>query len=129
MSNGPLPSVRCLLSNLPSMHVGDKVRFLGCVTEYSTHSAILTLQHEFPRGNKTIVNADVTLLLQNLNSEQTDIGQWVHVIGYITSIKQLSVKNIMGPNPAIVGAQILVLWTAEDLDIPSYEKALNPEPD
>ena len=29
MSNGPVPSVLCSLSDLPSREVGDKVRFLG----------------------------------------------------------------------------------------------------
>lgn len=129
MSNGPLPSVRCLLSSLPMKHVGDKVRVLGCVTGYSTRSATLTLQHECPKGNKAIVNVDVTLLLRNLKSEQTDVGQWVHVIGYITSTstKQMSTKATMGPHTADVGVQALVLWSAEDLDIVSYEKTFVSE--
>lgn len=127
MSNGPLPSVRCLLSSLPTKHVGDKVRFLGCVIGYSTHSATLSLQHEYPSGNKTTANVDVTLLLENLGSEQTDIGQWIHIIGYITSVKQTPLRASMGPDPASVGVQALVLWVAEDLDIPSYEKALISE--
>ncbi|KAL7622787.1 hypothetical protein AAE478_006466 [Parahypoxylon ruwenzoriense] len=127
MSNGPLPSVRCLLSSLPRRHVGDKVRFLGCVSGYSTQSATLTLQHEYPNGSKTKVGADVTLLLQNLRSEQTDIGQWVHVIGYITSIKQTSAKATTASHTASIRVQVLVLWIAEGLDISSYEKALAPE--
>ncbi|KAI0838780.1 CST complex subunit Ten1 [Hypoxylon sp. FL0890] len=127
MSNGPLPSVRCLLSSLPTKHVGDKVRFLGCVTGYSTQSATLSLQHEYPRGNKTKANVDVALLLQNLKAEQTDIGQWIHVIGYITSIKQALLKANVVPHTASVGVQALVLWVAEDLDIQSYENALVSE--
>ncbi|KAI1140249.1 CST complex subunit Ten1 [Hypoxylon sp. FL0543] len=128
MSNGPLPSVRCLLSTLPMKHVGDKVRFLGCVTRYSTRSATLILQHEYPHGNKTKANVDVALLLENLKAEQTDVAQWVHVIGYITSIEQTTLKS-MGPHTASVGVQALVLWIAEDLDIQSYEKALASETD
>ncbi|KAI1097213.1 CST complex subunit Ten1 [Jackrogersella minutella] len=127
MSNGPPPSVRCLLSSLPTKHVGDKVRFLGCVTEYSTHSAILTLQHEYPKGSKVKVDTDVTLLLQNLNSEHTDIGQWVHLIGYITSIKQIFAKPTTTSHVVSIGVQALVLWIAEDLDISSYEKTLTLE--
>ncbi|OTA70071.1 hypothetical protein K449DRAFT_427583 [Hypoxylon sp. EC38] len=127
MSNGPLPSVRCLLSSLPTKRVGEKVRFLGCVTGYSTHSATLSLQHEYPSGNKTKANIDVTLLLEKLGSEQTDIGQWIHIIGYITSIKQTPLNASMGLDTASVGVQALVLWIAEDLDIPLYEKALASE--
>ncbi|KAI1765153.1 CST complex subunit Ten1 [Hypoxylon sp. FL1150] len=127
MSSGPLPSQRCLLSDLTTRHVGDKVRFLGCVTGYSTHSAILTLRHEYPRGTNDNVNADVALLLQRLKAEQTDIGQWVHVIGYITSIEQTLAKATMGSRTASVGVQVLVLWIAEDLDITSYEHAFIPK--
>lgn len=96
------------------------------VTRYSTQSATLTLQHEYPAGQKVQVSADVTLLLQNLKSEQTDIGQWVHVIGYITSFKQVPAKASTGFQLANVGVQALILWTAEGLDISSYEKALVP---
>ncbi|KAI6090553.1 CST complex subunit Ten1 [Hypoxylon rubiginosum] len=127
MSSGPLPSQRCLLSDLTTRHVGDKVRFLGCVTGYSTHSAILTLQHEYPKGTKINVNADVALLLQKLSAEQTDVGQWVHVIGYITSIEQTLAKATMESQTANIGVQVLVLWIAEDLDITSYEHALVSE--
>ncbi|KAI1418512.1 CST complex subunit Ten1 [Hypoxylon sp. FL1857] len=127
MSNGPLPSVRCLLSSLPAKHVGDKVRFLGCVTGYSTPSATLSLQHEYPRGNTTKADVNVALLLESLKHEQTDVGQWIHVIGYITSIKQTSPKASTEPHTASVGVQAVVLWIAEDLDIASYEKALISE--
>ncbi|KAI2779691.1 CST complex subunit Ten1 [Daldinia loculata] len=127
MSYGPLPSIRCLLSHLSKRHVGDKVRFLGCVTGYSTHSATLTLQHEYPKGTKTRVGADVTLLLQNLNSEQTDIGQWVHVIGYITSIDRTFAKATVRSHTENIGVQVLVLWTARDIDISSYENTLVSE--
>ncbi|XXH03991.1 ESCRT-III subunit protein snf7 [Hypoxylon texense] len=94
------------------------------VTGYSTHSAILTLQHDYPRETRVKVNADVALLLQKLNAEQTSVGQWVHVIGYITSIKQALTKATMESHMANVGVQALVLWIAEDLDIASYEHAL-----
>lgn len=94
------------------------------VTGYSTHSAILTLQHEYPRGTRVKVNTDVALLLQKLNAEQTNVGQWVHVIGYITSVKQALTKATMGSHTANIGVQALVLWIAEDLDIASYEHAL-----
>ncbi|KAI1800587.1 CST complex subunit Ten1 [Daldinia bambusicola] len=123
MSHGPLPSVRCLLSHLSTKHVGDKVRFLGCVTGYSTRSATLSLEHEYPKGTKARVSVDVTLLLENLNSEQTDIGQWVHIIGYITSIDKSLVKTTAGSNTENIGVQALVLWISRDLDISSYESS------
>ncbi|KAI0885777.1 CST complex subunit Ten1 [Annulohypoxylon maeteangense] len=121
MSNGPPPSVRCLLGDL-HRHRGEKVRFLGCVTYYNTHSASLTLEHEY-KGNKMPAYVDVKLLLETLKSEQLEIGQWVHVIGYVTSFQILMTKSKEPRCSSSVHVQALVLWTAEDLDISSYEKA------
>ncbi|KAI2605847.1 CST complex subunit Ten1 [Hypoxylon fragiforme] len=128
MSRAALPSVRCLLSNLCTRNIWDKVRFLGCVTEYSTHSATLTLQHDFPKQNNIKVGVNVTLLLESLKLEHIDIGQWVHVIGCITSIKQRPLKTT-DFSTATVEVQALALWIAEDLDITSYETTLISELD
>ncbi|KAI0601351.1 CST complex subunit Ten1 [Biscogniauxia sp. FL1348] len=131
MSNGPLPSVRCLLSSLPNRQVGDKVRFLGCVTAYTTSSAHLSLEHNCPKGSAVKAVVDVNLLLQNLKTEQTDIGQWVHVIGYVTSIKhppsKTTASNVRGRGATCITVQAIVLWTAQDLDIATYEQTLTAE--
>lgn len=66
------------------------------------------------------VHLDVKLLLQNLNCEQTDVGQWLHVIGYITSVQKPSRKAPV-PSCWVVGVQALVLWKAEELDLAAYE--------
>ncbi|KAI1851096.1 hypothetical protein JX266_003761 [Neoarthrinium moseri] len=121
MSNGPLPSTRCLLSALPTRQIGSKVRFLACVDAYSVKSAVLTLHHAFPQSCKVQASVDVKLLLQSLKSNQTDAGQWVHVIGYITSITRSSASNERSSDVTDVGVQALVLWVAEDLDLPAYE--------
>ncbi|KAI1501921.1 CST complex subunit Ten1 [Biscogniauxia marginata] len=127
MSNGPLPSVRCLLSGLPDRQEGDKVRFLGCVTAYATNLAHISLEHNYPRGSTVKAMVDVKLLLQSLKSEQTDIGQWIHVIGYVTSIRhtpgKTTASNARRRGATCVSVQALVLWTAEDLDISTYEQA------
>ncbi|KAI0012643.1 CST complex subunit Ten1 [Xylariaceae sp. FL0662B] len=94
------------------------------VTAYSTQSATLTLKHDYPKGNRVKVSADAALLLQNLNSEQTDIGQWIHVIGYITSMKKSTARSTVGYHPVRIGVQAIVLWIAKDLDVASYEKTL-----
>ncbi|KAK8095802.1 uncharacterized protein PG998_002433 [Apiospora kogelbergensis] len=120
MSYGPVPSRRCLLSRLPQYEVRDKVRFLGCVTSYATASGILILEHSHSQDSHVKVHLDVKLLLQSLNREQTDVGQWVHVIGYISFIQRPSSKA-PGLNHSRVDVQALVLWKAEDLDLPSYE--------
>ena len=66
------------------------------------------------------VHLDVKLLLQSLNHEQTDVGQWVNVIGYISLIQRPSSKAPDLKNSR-VDVQALVLWKAEDLDIALYE--------
>ncbi|KAI1159033.1 CST complex subunit Ten1 [Nemania serpens] len=135
MSNGPLPSERCLLSVLCKKQIGDKIRFLGCITEYSTRTAQVTLKHSYPRENGDVeALVDVNLLLKTLNSEQTDIGQWVHVIGYLTFVNPaVPVAAMDRRNPSRsstatrVGVQALIFWIARDLDLGAYEKSMLAE--
>ncbi|TRX92024.1 hypothetical protein FHL15_007121 [Xylaria flabelliformis] len=116
MSNGPLPSERCLLSLLCNKQIGDKVRFLGC----------------YPKENNDVeALVDVKLLLETLKSEQTDMGQWVHVIGYITSVDPVSPMTATdsrhpsrSKTTARVGVQALLLWIARGLDLGTYEKSM-----
>ncbi|KAI1749512.1 CST complex subunit Ten1 [Xylaria castorea] len=132
MSNGPLPSERCLLSSLCNKQIGDKVRFLGCVTGYSNHHACVTLIHSYPKENNDVeALVDVKLLLETLKSEQTDMGQWVHVIGYITSVNPASPVAATGSRhpsrsktATHVGVQALFLWIARGLDLGTYEKSM-----
>ncbi|KAI0813392.1 CST complex subunit Ten1 [Xylaria sp. FL0064] len=127
MSSGPLPSKRCLLSALCKKQVGEKVRFLGCVTGYSTHSARLTLKHHCPKENDDVeALVDINLLLETLKSEQTDAGQWVHVIGYITFVNPGSSRSKSVPR---IGVQALILWIAQDLDLKAYENSMLADAD
>ncbi|KAI1816340.1 CST complex subunit Ten1 [Poronia punctata] len=129
MSAGPLPSVRCLLSGLCQQQIGAKVRFLGCVTAYSTRSAQITLRHDYPKTEiHTEAVVDVKLILETLNSEQTDIGQWIHVIGYLTFVEAVITdsQSPSGSKPTPrAGVQALLLWVAQDLDLSAYERSLS----
>ncbi|KAI0205853.1 CST complex subunit Ten1 [Astrocystis sublimbata] len=133
MSNGPLPSDRCLLSSLRHKQIGDKVRFLGCVSGYSTHSAELTLRHPYPKDtNDVAVLVDLKLLLETLKAEQTNRGQWVHVVGYLTFVDNpvspataTSLRQSSKPTSTVrISVQALFLWIARDLDIAAYEKSM-----
>ncbi|KAI1637053.1 telomere capping, CST complex subunit-domain-containing protein [Biscogniauxia mediterranea] len=101
------------------------------VTAYTTSSAHLSLEHNCPRGSAVKAVVDVNLLLRNLKTEQTDVGQWVHVIGYITSIKhppgKTTASNVRGRGATCINVQAIVLWTAQDLDIATYEQTLMAE--
>ncbi|KAH6697214.1 CST complex subunit Ten1 [Plectosphaerella plurivora] len=117
MSRGPLPTQLCLLSDLPSKSPGDKVRFLGCVQNYSTATACLTLTHGFPEGTEARALVDVTLLLENLTAEHTRVGEWVNITGYISSPKSPLTDGH-------VPIQALLLWSAGPLDLQRYERSL-----
>ncbi|KXH39502.1 hypothetical protein CNYM01_10632 [Colletotrichum nymphaeae SA-01] len=121
MSRGPLPSQLCLLSDLPARPQGDKVRFLGCVTAYSTHSAVLTLEHSFPKGSDISVLVDVQLLLSTMTSNQTRIGEWVNVVGYLTPAPPGTRAKGTTHEPRIAAVQALMLWSAGPLNLQRYE--------
>ncbi|KAK0616052.1 CST complex subunit Ten1 [Bombardia bombarda] len=127
MSNGPLPSQLCLLSALPSRTVGEKVRFLGCVASYSLASGVLTLEHyRHPLDNNTAVRAlvDVNLVLASLKADQTRIGEWVNVIGYITAIHPSTDAKASDNGGLRVQIQSLVVWSAGPLDVKQYEASM-----
>ncbi|KFX91167.1 hypothetical protein V490_06043 [Pseudogymnoascus sp. VKM F-3557] len=104
--SGPPPSKLCALSELGTRAVGEKVRFLGCITNYNTTTAILTLHshpsHPSPSPSTSASTSttttrtppstshhaaliDLTLLLSSTPLPPTNIGEWVNVIGYITA--------------------------------------------
>ncbi|CAF3516199.1 unnamed protein product [Fusarium graminearum] len=126
MSRGPVPSQLHLLSDLPAVPVGNKVRFLGCVTSYSTSSARLTLGHLYPKDSTVTASVDVSLLLQSLTNEKTRVGEYVNVIGYVTEQKTIRHKKPPYQESKQVGVQAIVLWSTGPMDLQKYEKLLSP---
>lgn len=99
---------------------------LRSVVSYDTNTARLTIEHRYPVRSQVQAVIDVTLLLQNLKVEQTDYGQWVNVIGYITSKEgraSLDSQSKPSSESHVVGIQALVLWVAQGLDVGSYEES------
>ncbi|KAH7204303.1 CST complex subunit Ten1 [Fusarium oxysporum] len=125
MSRGPVSSQLHLLSNLPAVPIGDKVRFLGCVTSYSTPSACLFLSHLYPRDSNATAVVDVSLLLESLTAEQTRVGEFVNVIGYITEQKMTRDKKQPYQESKQVCVQAIVLWSTGPMDLQKYEKLLD----
>ncbi|KAK3403198.1 CST complex subunit Ten1 [Sordaria brevicollis] len=135
MSNGPLPSQLCLLPDLALKKEGDKVRFLGCVTAYSSVSGILTLQHHHQTQDSPCVAAlvDVTLVLRTLKSDQVRIGEWVNVIGYVTTVTPSPARKgsmrESEPFQARVHTQVriraLLLWSSGPLDTQRYDESVH----
>ncbi|CAK7209585.1 hypothetical protein SBRCBS47491_000493 [Sporothrix bragantina] len=109
----------CFLSDLPTKLAGQKVRFLGCVTAYDMAVGVLTLQHQYqsqPTAHRIDVRAHVNidLVLERLTAEQTSVGAWVNVMGYISDIK----------DGGDVHVQALLLWSAGPLNLQEYERQL-----
>jgi hypothetical protein len=62
----------------------------------------------------------VQLVLEKIGAEQTRIGEWVNVIGYVTSVSaSLAGKSARHDGPS-VHVQALLLWSAGPLDVQKY---------
>lgn len=96
------------------------------VTSYATASGELTLQHLFPKSTEVQALVDVRLLLEKLTAEQTSVGEWVNIIGYINSPPSASVNVSTKRKRGLsaVHVQALMLWSAGELDIGRYEACL-----
>ena len=144
MSNGPLPTRLVFLSDLPTQAHGNKVRFLGCVTRYTLSTGVLELQHAYPLPPTipTIALVDVNVVLEGLKREDTQVGAWINVIGYVEEVvkevrrRQGQGQEKMGPDtsngervregPRVVRVKVqaIVLWNAGGVKIGEYERTL-----
>ncbi|CAO1602986.1 hypothetical protein XANCAGTX0491_006580 [Xanthoria calcicola] len=137
MSNGPVPTRLILLSDLPSHSHGEKVRFLGCVSRHDPKTGTLCLEHAYPASTaKARVTAavDVNLLLEILKCTDTQVGEWVNVMGYVQGSepekggKKFNGVGRQGGNQAnegtVVKLQAVMLWSAGGVKVGEYEKAL-----
>jgi hypothetical protein len=72
-------------------------------------------------GHKALV--DVNLLLESLDSSQTRLGEWMNVMGYVTS---KGPSKTAGPNCDCghTTVQAIVFWSAGPVKLDEYERAL-----
>ena len=140
MNNGPLPTRLVFLSDLATTATGTKVRFLGCIANYNARTGYLTIQHAYPPPPSPCSTAvvDVNLLLDNMKSHDTAVGQWVNVIGYVeakpTLVNAKGMDNQMSKRgqagiemqSAIAGARVqaVMLWSAGSINLAEYERTL-----
>jgi len=74
--------------------------------------------------HQVLALVDVNLVLESMRSDQTRIGEWVTVIGYITDIEPASnLKGSTHVDPT-VHAQAILVWSAGPFDIRRYEASL-----
>ncbi|MCJ1231338.1 hypothetical protein MMC12_008015 [Toensbergia leucococca] len=131
MTSAPLPTRLVFLNDLQSIAPGEKVRFLGCVTNYTTATGTLTLQHAYPPpphlGTTALV--DINLLLENLKATDTQIGEWVNIVGYVERWPEGSRQGKRhwkpgGQNNPSCMVQAIMLWSATSVRLREYEDAL-----
>jgi hypothetical protein len=94
------------------------------VLAYSTRGAILQLAHAYPRGTNVTAHVDVSLVLETLGEEQTRVGEWVNVIGYVTAKADAAsapTAPSISTQAASVHVQALVLWSTGPLNVDRYE--------
>jgi hypothetical protein len=95
---------------------------LDSVTSYSKKTALLTLEHNHPLGSPFKALVDVNLLLNTLKLHETQIGEWVNVIGYI---KRIKIQDSLSGDEREVRIQALVLWSSGPFHLEGYEKSLD----
>ena len=112
---------RGLISPLVSLYWWNALAyFIYSVTRYSTKTALLTLEHNYPPGNTLKALVDVNLLVNTMKSNETQIGEWVNVMGYIQT--PLSSNSVAASEA--VNIQAIVLWSTGPLNLQGYEQSL-----
>ena len=98
---------------------------VNSVSRYNTKSGQLTLQHNYPAGTSATVLVDVNLLLETLTSTDTQIGEWVNVMGYVTAAEQKGQGQAIQAYVSCI--QAILLWSAGAIKIDNYEKFLTEQ--
>ena len=162
MNAGPLPTRLIFLSELEHQPPGSKVRFLGwygflaqpirrvlilslpaySVTKYSTATGSITLQHAYPMSQVPMATAlvDVNLLLSTLKTTDTQVGEWVNVVGYVEASNEAPAarlktmggesaqrrygKDAAGNLTIPIRVQAIMLWSAGAIKVVQYERAV-----
>ena len=95
------------------------------MTSYSLATGILTLEHRLPAETISVFAlVDVNLVLESLGSDQTRVGEWLNVIGYITDPAPLADSTGSNHGGPRVHAQAVLLWSAGPVDVGRYETSL-----
>ncbi|KAI9769230.1 MAG: hypothetical protein M1840_004359 [Geoglossum simile] len=103
------------------------------VTAYKAATGILTLQHAYPSSRPHVPTAyvDILLLLSTVEPTDTQFGEWVNVIGYVTegssppdSSGGEKRNSLRAEEHLAARVQAIVLWSAGALDVGEYEKVL-----
>ncbi|KAL1650839.1 hypothetical protein SLS58_000958 [Diplodia intermedia] len=151
--NGPTPSRLVFLSDLTRMGVGEKARFLGCVDSYDARTGTLILKHAYPTKPSVIARVNIDHVLESVKCTDLEVGAWLNIVGYVRSAPEtcsipatVPWANRSGALPTAstqpppnrrsqmaqkknvadgVHVQAIMLWTAGDIKLDNYEKAVD----
>ena len=102
------------------------------VDYYDRTSGTLALSHKsHVQGScslriTTVAQVNVELLLSTLGSSDTQVGEWINVIGYVENneVGARGFKNTEIRSMSCVRIKAIMLWSAGAIRIAEYEKAL-----
>lgn len=95
---------------------------MGSVSRYNVKEACLLLQHDHPHGNSITASVDVTLVLQTLGVDQTRVGEWLNVVGYVHLKPD---EQNLRSDPKVITVQALLVWSAGFLNVQAYERSID----
>jgi hypothetical protein len=84
----------------------------------------LILEHDYPQGNRLKAAVDIGLLLDTLKSNETCIGEWISIIGYV---KLQQNTNFIKGDFQCTEVQALVLWSSGPFNLQGYERSLQQQ--
>jgi hypothetical protein len=96
------------------------------VNHYDVKTGNLALFHDYPpKQPRSLVQVDVTHVVEVVPREALEIGAWLNVVGYVTELKdgQRS-KHPSQAECLDVGVQAILIWSADGLKPGQYERAL-----
>ena len=98
---------------------------MDSVTHYSTSTGTLTLKHAYPPPPQScpVALIDVKMLLETMEATDTQVGEWVNVIGYVENDDK-SLKRRKRGDASNVRVQAVMLWSAGSVRLADYEKAV-----
>ncbi|KAK3679055.1 hypothetical protein LTR78_001508 [Recurvomyces mirabilis] len=122
----PEPSRLLKLEQLPSTTttIGTKIRFLGCVHDYDTTTALLTLRDHYPATAKDVPTIFVSIdnIKDGLDHELLAVGSWLNVMGALRARPQ-GFKVSRQARVAFVDATIV--WSAGAVRLERYQDAVD----
>lgn len=81
------------------------------------------LENNSTDADRVIADVDVKLRLESLSAEQTEVGYWLNIIGYVTSIMPFGPKEGSSERRGHrVGIQAIIHWPAVAVDPAKYER-------